>query len=388
MDTKTLKFNNITLTFLQIEGVWSIPAKLLGMALGYANDGQKLSDLITNSWSNRWKPSDFKVLRGEELEKVRKATPQYGVPSTASQYLVLSMSGVMLVLLKSRTKSADAFRRFLSENGGDLIKNITVPSRARRTITKKPAQMNLALEEKSSNIQTDLFKTLHEMKKLGLLSKAELKAMFSKVAEIQLARFTKENKVTHFLNPDGTVSATALPALTSTALAVPEGNFNLATKEHKYHPAFKDWLTAEDIGKPFGLKADLVKKYIKTYCANSNYDLPNNEAKKFVEQNNGTFPALDEHGYIVYTALKEKIGGIAIFSKMTGNSLFWRNYWSPNAVEAIKALIIRERKIVSGAPVSSAEPLQVFDPTKNFGKDAKVVEAPSNGAQAPIGVGG
>ena len=43
--TKILKFNDLSLTMVCLpDHGWGMPARMLGWALGYANNGQKLGD--------------------------------------------------------------------------------------------------------------------------------------------------------------------------------------------------------------------------------------------------------------------------------------------------------------------------------------------------------
>lgn len=346
--TKSLKFNGVSITFLLINSVWMIPAKLLGLALGYAKEGQKLADALTGGWAKKWTAEDFKVFTGQELKKLREGTPELGVPSATSQLLMLTPAGVVKVLQRSRAGLATKFRDFLAENATSLFKD-------HLTALKPPKQMELDIPDKDSGSElSDLMRIMEVGAKKGLMTKKEQRLILNKMLDIKMVAFTRANKVTHVLNPDGTVDPTSLPAMTQSALAVREGQYQLLSSG-QYHPAYMDWQTAEDIGKPFGLKADLVKKYIKARCLGKGSDLPNNLGRDYVRKHNGGFPAPDAHGYIVFDETAKSLGGIAIYSKLSDNQLVWRNFWSPEAVREINGLVSIDRKLPKTEEEAEAE---------------------------------
>lgn len=336
--TKTLKFNDTNITFVLIQGQWLVPARIIGMALGYANAGQKLADHLS-SWSKNWNEQDTKILTGKELKSFREGTPNSGVPLTTSSLLMLSPSGVTKVLQRSRAGLAQSFRDFLANQATFLFKDYLGALKA------PPEQMGLGLEEKESQSNmADIFKILEVGSKKGLMTQKEQKLVLSKILDIKMTALSREHKVSHVLNPDGTVNPTSLPAMTQNALATNEGQYRLLGPG-QHHPAYMDWLSAEDIGKPYGLKADLVKKYIKARCLSIGSDLPNNLGREYVRKHNGSFPIPDTHGYIVFDEVFKKVGGVAIYSKMGDNQLVWRNFWSPEAVREIERLVEQDRGI-------------------------------------------
>lgn len=342
MKIKNLKFNNVSITFAQLSGntEWCIPAKLLGLALGYPKEGQKLADAISGGWAKKWLEGvDYWILQGKELANVRKETPQFGVSSSANSVLLLTVQGVVKVLQRSRAGLAGEFRDFLAKNHAGIFKEHLGALKA------PPEQMGLGLEEKGSQSNmADIFKILEVGSKKGLMTQKEQKLVLSKILDIKMTALSREHKVSHVLNPDGTVNPTSLPAMTQNALATNEGQYRLLGPG-QHHPAYMDWLSAEDIGKPYGLKADLVKKYIKARCLSIGSDLPNNLGREYVRKHNGSFPIPDTHGYIVFDEVFKKVGGVAIYSKMGDNQLVWRNFWSPEAVREIERLVEQDRGI-------------------------------------------
>lgn len=367
-ETRNFNFKGFSFSFINWAGEWVIPGKILGKALGYSDDGDKLNNLIGGSWKKSFNTTtssetvltqslpdiDAVMVTGEALANFKAISEMQSY--NAPQLLVLTLSGLIKVLTKSRSKASTDFRNYLATAAKDWIGPASLPTkRVGSGNPRKDKALAIPAAQKSA-VLDDLLKVLGEMRKLSLLTKAEQKELYGKVAEIQFTRFSKEAGVTHFLNPDGTVSLTKTSAMSKNALAVPEGNFNVVTRDNKYHPAYPGWLPAQEIGRPFGLKADLVKKYCKNYCLSKASDLPNNDAKKFVEMNGGKFPDLDEHGFIIY---KPAHGfGIALLSKMEGNSLNWRNYWSPEAVIAIRESIAKDRGFAQTAP-DTATPVQL-----------------------------
>lgn len=351
--TRTLTFNGNTITFLRWGKLWVIPAKLLGQALGYSSNGDKLANLVSTTWKKEFRFDSISSVLGVRYDAeailLRKdaltifKTMSTEEASKAPHMLILTMAGVIRVLGKSRAKMAVSFKNFLVKNGGELLKGHEglQPSEGG---SSKPEQLSFvdpAMRGVSS--LEDLLLVFHAMDKNGLLSKKEKKEYLQKVLDIQFVRVSKDSGVTHFLTPDGKVPPTDTKALTKNAMAVPEGVFKVVTTENPQHPDYPDWLPASSIGAAFGLKGDLVKKYIKQFCESHHIDLPNNDAKKFVTSNSNIFPAPDNKGFIIFKPPHHM--GLALYMQMEGNQMNWRNYWSPVAVEQIRALIAQGKGI-------------------------------------------
>lgn len=344
--TRTLTFNGNNITFLRWGKHWVVPAKLLGQALGYSSNGDKLATLISGGWKKEFQymaisgvlaipkeanKVDAMLLASSALSTFKSFS---GQTTTAPRMLVLTMSGVIRVLGKSRAKMASAFRDFLATNGGELLNGFELPP------SQGGSGAELAQSAPTEIVQSspldDLLRVFHTMTDKGLISKKDQKQTMKNLLDIQAARVSKEAGLTHFLT-DGKTPPTETKALAKNAMAVPEGNFKVVSTDSPYHPDYKDWLPASDIGAPWLLKGDLVKKYCKAFCVSRGFDLPNNDAKKFVENNNGNFPKPDEKGFIIFKP--NHVNGIALYMQMEGNQMNWRNYWSPAAVQDIRDLI-------------------------------------------------
>lgn len=350
MKTKTLKFNGNEIVFIRDGGnQWMIPAKLIGKAMGYTNGGQKLADVITSSWKKGWEQyEDFQIFTGTELQELKELTPQYGVSLNAKSVLFLTISGVIKVLMRSEAALAKDFRTFLAKNGGDLFDGVKQTGKAffKGRASHQKVSSQLLLQFQTEDLE-EFRASLEFFKKQGIYNAKELKVFANKLLEVQLTKISKSQGVNQFLS-DGTVPNAPIVGLNRATISIPEGNFKVITKERPFHPAYEGWLPASEIGRPYGLKADFVKKYLKKFVTDRGADLPNNDAKKLVEANGGRFPTIDKDGYIIH--LSQKVDGIALFTKMDGNSLNWKNFWAPSVVKEIRALISKEKtEIQNGA---------------------------------------
>lgn len=348
--TRTLTFNGNNITFLRWGKHWVLPAKLLGQALGYSGNGDKLATLISGGWKPEFQymaisgvlaipkethKVDAMLLASSALSTFKTAA---GQTTTAPRMLVLTMSGVIRVLGKSRAKMASAFRDFLATNGGELLDGFELPP------SQGGSRAELAIPSKDVTPIEGLIKVAEMMSKNKLISKRDKKTYLKKVAEVALVDYQKRAGLTNFVK-DPKTPPTETKALAKNAMSVPEGNFNVVSTENPYHPDFLNWKPASDIGSEWLLKGDQVKKYAKKFCDDRKIPLPNNEAKAFVDANGGNFPKPDDKGFIIY---KPSHGfGIALYMQMGGNQMNWRNYWSPTAVQDIRDLIVIDK----GAPV-------------------------------------
>lgn len=113
--------NDAVVTPYLFDGVLYFIAKDVGAALGYANDGLKLTDRITGEWADEFiEGTDYRVLRGKNLSEFKalmRLTPQNGV-SRARSLLLLTESGVNLVCMKTNKPTGVQMRRWLA---GDLL---------------------------------------------------------------------------------------------------------------------------------------------------------------------------------------------------------------------------------------------------------------------------
>ncbi len=151
-------------------------------------------------------------------------------------------------------------------------------------------------------------------------------------------------------------------------VSTPQGNVSIFTGNS--HPQYPGYLTASGIGAPYGLKGDLVKKYLKAFVRQNGTDLPNNMAKKWVTNNDGQFPIVDEHGFIVYR--HPKLTAMTVWAGMEGNTFNWRNFWSPEIVAEINKMIEKDKGIKPLAPTALAQP-----PAKEVTVNAKKTDSAS-----------
>lgn len=379
--TRTLKFNGNTILFLRLGRLWVLPAKLLGQALGYSENGDKLANLISSTWKKEFKyvavstfndlgaPEHLRDIKLEAILLKKNALQDFKDLSaqqsgTASQLLVLTIPGVLRVLSRSRAKMAQSFKNYLVANGQDLLKGISVEQKA--PTKEVGGREELPVIQTSRTALDDLLTVFHTMTDKGLISKRDQKAVMKNILDTQAARVSKEAGLTHFLT-DGKTPPTDTKALAKNAMAVPEGNFKVVSTESPYHPDFKDWLPASDIGAPWLIKGDMVKKYCKAFCLARGHDLPNNDAKKFVESNGGNFPKPDNRGFIIFKP--NHVNGIALYMQMEGNQMNWRNYWSPAAVQDIRDLI----SIDKGSPIPNMAGIVKLEIAGNIFREIEVL---------------
>lgn len=376
---RALKFNGNTITFLRWGSLWILPAKLLGQALGYSENGDKLANLISSTWKKEFKyvaVSTFndlgapEHLRDTKLEAIllkKNALQEFKDLSaqksgTASQLLILTMPGVLRVLSRSRAKMAQSFKNFLVANGQDLLKGLSVDRKL--PTNEVGGRADLAINQTRTALD-DFLQVFHTMTKKGLISKKDQKQVMKNTLDTVAARMAKEAGLTHFLT-DGKTPPTNTKALAKNAMAVPEGNFKVVSTTSPYHPDYQDWLPASDIGAPWLLKGDLVKKFCKAFCLARGIDLPNNDAKKFVESNGGNFPQPDDKGFIIFKP--NHASGIALYMQMEGNQMNWRNYWSPAAVQDIRGLIAIDK----GSPIPNLAEIVRLEIAGNIFREIEV----------------
>jgi prophage antirepressor-like protein len=110
------KFNE-HITLVEFEGQPMVLAKDLGRFLQYAGDGQALVVLIAGEWSDEFVDGgDVLTLRGQRLAEFKRACKALGldiVDKRAPSLMLLTMSGVQLVLARSEKPEGKAFRRWL-----------------------------------------------------------------------------------------------------------------------------------------------------------------------------------------------------------------------------------------------------------------------------------
>jgi prophage antirepressor-like protein len=105
------------LTIVEVEGRLAVIGHSLGELLGYADGGKQLVGLVSKEWSDEFiDGADVITLRGERLAAFKAACKQLGldlVDKRAPSLMLLTMSGVQLVLARSEKPEGKAFRRWL-----------------------------------------------------------------------------------------------------------------------------------------------------------------------------------------------------------------------------------------------------------------------------------
>jgi hypothetical protein len=330
LNTKTLSFHNLDITFVQgTGGRWIVPAKLLGKALGYSDDGQKLVDLMFHRWG-MGNNKEVLQFEGEVLASLKKDTPSLGVPPTANSAVFLTVEGVVAILLRSRTTLAIEFRAFLAGVGeglvpDELLKKLTPRERKKPAEVKKedlvqvhfpltpPVVLPPALPQE---VAVPLF-ILKEMQTSGLFSREQLAGLF-----MDLYTRTLPGMV-------------MVPQAQSQAVVQAQPGYLYLTHNHK-HPSYPGYLTSEEIGREFGWDGDKVKKFTTAYARSKGRELPNNVAKRLADEN-GIKSLVDASGLPTY--FDAELDCVAVYSDGYGDVRLWRNYWGPGVVMMVKSHI-------------------------------------------------
>lgn len=370
--TKILNFKSTIITFLCHPSLgWCIPAKLLGQALGYANDGQKLNDLITHSWNKKnWGPEDSKVFTGKELEALKKETPQYGVSLEANSVLFLAMSGVLKVLLRSRSKTADEFRNFIASKGGELTQGLNIPKKALPKKNKKPVQLSLPMAPSALSPEVAAsVALLKEMQNTGIFESEKLQSLYMDLWTRQSAALTVFDRVYKTIAPKDATQMVPVSNIQASSLTP---NFDTIRSffltGHQKHPKFTDWVPAEEIGARVGLTADQARTFTSKYADGKGMTIANVIAMQKVKDAGGWFRGVaalvDDSGIPCF--VNQELGCMGIWYLMEDGKMVWRNYWSPQAVEDIIKLIPEHKKTIkSNGPMDPnyLPPGVNFDPS-------------------------
>jgi hypothetical protein len=108
---------NAEVNLIEFQGLLVVSTKQLGTWLGYADGGVALVNLVCGGWSDEFiDGADVITLRGERLATFKAACKQLGldlVDKRAPSLMLLTMSGVQLVLARSEKPEGKAFRRWL-----------------------------------------------------------------------------------------------------------------------------------------------------------------------------------------------------------------------------------------------------------------------------------
>lgn len=115
---KMFEFEGRPFAAFTVDGRPAILAKELGVRLGYANDGSRISKLIRKEWKDSFvEGKHYRIITGKELSDLKHVLElgtQY-VPSRSPHIIVLFEEGINMVALKSDKASAVRFQQFLAE---------------------------------------------------------------------------------------------------------------------------------------------------------------------------------------------------------------------------------------------------------------------------------
>lgn len=337
LNTKTLKFNKTEITFMEFQGSWMVPLKLIGLAMGYANEGQSLCDLVLSDWQKDMPDLSVMQFEGNDLAALKKETAKYNVSfKQANSVTFVTMDGVISILIRSRAKMARDFRNYLAKNGGELLEGHKLGTI--KSIKVKGAKPTPALEQKLSE-------------PLAIIKQAQESKVFSKetIAEMYLTLFKTAlpEKRQGFNQP-------MLPAKNDATQLVPVSNVQTSSLTpnfdsvrgffltgHQKHPKFPLWITAEEIGATVGKTADQVKVFLGRYMSAREAELSNNVIMDRVKKAGGYFKGvaaqLDENQLPCY--MNAEVGCLAVWFMMEDGKTVWRNYWSPRAVNQVRGLM-------------------------------------------------
>jgi prophage antirepressor-like protein len=107
-----------SVTLIEFDGRPVVAARELGVALGYSENGGRLVDLVGGEWADEFLPDvDFILLRNGRLAEFKRIVGELGlgrlVDKRAPSLLLLTESGIQLVLARSEKQAGKDFRRWL-----------------------------------------------------------------------------------------------------------------------------------------------------------------------------------------------------------------------------------------------------------------------------------
>lgn len=211
--------------------------------------------------------------------------------------------------------------------------------------TKKKSEVSLALPS-AENLPKELLgplTILQQMVKTQMFTKEKLEGLYIDLfnRSLELSKAPPKAAEPTFLAPVKKKDATELVPTSNIQASSMTPNFTsirsfFLTGTQK-HPKYPDWISAEEIGAPYGQKADFVKKHIMNYATSRGKDLPNNKARDLVLRNGGYFEGIKSivDGFKLPCFVDEELGGLGVWYLMEDGKLVWRNYWSPAAVAEI-----------------------------------------------------
>lgn len=383
LKTKSIKFNKTSIIFAQLaNGLWVVPAKLLGLALGYSKEGGKFIDAFPG-WGLKTN-DDYLTMAGTQLAEMKQVAPELGVSLNAPSVTFLTINGVTRALLRSRSSMAEDFRSFLVKQADDILND---DSRIKLPVRAKKAKKEIE-PATPKNVPDELQKpltVLREMAATGFFSKEDLAGYYKRVFDSTLPAVqtlpalpatapvvTKKDSTQ--LVPVSNIQASSLtPNFTSIRSFFLTG--------HQKHPNFLQWLSAEEIGEKCGKTADQVKTFSTNYARSNGRELANNQAKAAILQGGGYFEGVSTlvDTYRLPTLVDEVIGCMTTWYLTEDGMLLWRNYWSPRAVEEILKLIEASPTVRASKLPAPALPLPEGKAYQFEGAVAAAAPSPNNG---------
>lgn len=111
----TATFEGHDITTLEVGGAAAWTAREVGSALGYQDDGKRLSRSITADWSDDFiLGRDYHLLTGDDLAALKAMAPEVVDPRTPS-LLLLTESGLYLATMLSKKPAGRRLRRWLAD---------------------------------------------------------------------------------------------------------------------------------------------------------------------------------------------------------------------------------------------------------------------------------
>lgn len=358
MESKLLSFKlgRFVVNFIAAFDSYVIPVVVLETLLGYRSgalikaalawEGRKLLDFSEKS------KVGFRITDTILIEKfIKKHGETFQGLDAKNELLLVTPEGFARILKMSNSTGAKNLRTevYKNEKFRTFI-NLPLPK-----TNKNQSEFNFSGVPEGDSLKNVLY-ALEQFQKLGF-SQAEVKQMGKRVMDILGSKLAQDLGVQNYLRDQSRATSQSI-GIGHSIVSTPKGDVQIFNGTS--HPAWEGYLPASIIAARYGLKTEQVKADIKTFCNSHGHDLPNNLAKKFVTANNGNFPEVDAHGYIVFR--HPSLDAIAVWAGMEGNTFNWRNFWSPKSVEAISALIEKRHGV---------------KPVDQNGAIEKVVEAPS-----------
>lgn len=372
MQTRNVKFGGITLLFVALSDKWEIWSDLVADALDIKKETfeKQMKDWVS--------PDVFRRISGD-------ATVHYtGMVYTHRPIQLLTTAQLAIFLKRSRNEASFRLRNVLAKQSdlfGDIDISYRPAEKTRKTKKsaggqKKPKQQTFIFDTtKSTPRLEEALNLLQKMQDSKLFSKEKLSELYLEIWEqvransfnkpqersivktVQVdVRELRKNDLTEVVSPEAiTKNGTQMVPVSNVQASSMVPNFDtirsfFLTSGMK-HPRYGNWIPAEDIGKPMGWSADKVKHKIAELVKNRGHELPNNQAKQLVVLNGGFFRGMsslvDDTHLPVF--VNEKLGGIAVWYMKDDGLMVWRNYWSPEFVRDLYAMI--GFQLDSGSPV-------------------------------------